>query len=137
MIFELDAGLPLLSAQIHSGRSSAAFSQDGRLEGLLYILMLGFWKGGRRIGAILGWPRGGRNPKKKVDYRKEIRSDQSVSGQPSCGDVKKPDNFRREKQSKRHILAIPSPSSCFREISSLLHGVRVTSRASLPPQNGD
>jgi hypothetical protein len=62
--FELDAGSPLLIAQIFSGRSSAEFSKDGRLEGdidILYILILVsrnaeegsglLWDGSKKEGA--------------------------------------------------------------------------------------
>lgn len=62
--FELDAGSPLLIAQICSGRSSAEFSKDGRLEGdidILYILILVprnaeegsglLWDGSKKEGA--------------------------------------------------------------------------------------
>ena len=51
----LDTGPPLLIAQNCSGRCPAAFSKDGRLEGDIVYMQVGFLNGRAGEGLGLFW----------------------------------------------------------------------------------
>jgi hypothetical protein len=79
--FGLDAGSPLPIAQIRSGRSSAAFSEDGRLEGDIVHIDVGFsdgrageglglfWDGSKKEGAQKTWIAWEGNQERAVSLR--------------------------------------------------------------------